>query len=199
MRNLEKSNLLQTRMEVENLDIELLALDVSSTESVEQCVNQIIERDSPADKTEEQAKKLAEQFARAYLVDRKIDEVMKMVALPHLFGWSDSSGVLDNADRLKASYEFAMKSSDYKLAGGKDALEVLEARTYETFLKKETRNFNLANIAVLHSALKKSDQIVHVRVKFDDATIKHIDMDVMVREMDGKPQVVGFLHASTSR
>lgn len=49
MRNLEKSNLLQTRMEVENLDIELLALDVSSTESVEQCVNQIIERTGTID------------------------------------------------------------------------------------------------------------------------------------------------------
>lgn len=155
--------------------------------------------DPPADKTEEHAKKLAEQFARAYLMDRKIDEVMKLVALPHHFGWSDFAGVLDDADRLKASYAFAMKQSDYKLAGGKDALEVLKTRTYETFLKKETRDFNLANIDLFHQVLKKSDQIVQLRVKFDDANVKQVDLEVMVREIDGKPQVVGFLHHSTSR
>lgn len=147
----------------------------------------------PVDKTEEQAKKFAEQFAKAYVVDRNVDEVMKLVALPHHFGWSDFSGVLDSAGRLKASYEVAMKESNYKLAGGKDALEVLETRTYAIFLKKETRNFNLANIAVLHSALKKSDHIVHVRVKFDNANVKQVDLEVMVREIEGKPKVVGFL------
>jgi NAD(P)-dependent dehydrogenase (short-subunit alcohol dehydrogenase family) len=42
MRNLDKSDLIKKRIEAEGLDIELLALDVSSTPSVENCVNQVI-------------------------------------------------------------------------------------------------------------------------------------------------------------
>jgi len=44
MRNLDKSDLIQKRIEAENLDIELLVLDVSSTQSVDKCVKQIIEK-----------------------------------------------------------------------------------------------------------------------------------------------------------
>jgi short-subunit dehydrogenase len=44
MRNLDKSDLIQKRIEAENLDIELLVLDVSSTQSVDKCVKQIIDK-----------------------------------------------------------------------------------------------------------------------------------------------------------
>lgn len=41
MRDLNKSSLLQNRVSSENLDIEILPLDVASTASVEDCINQI--------------------------------------------------------------------------------------------------------------------------------------------------------------
>ncbi|MDY3548074.1 SDR family oxidoreductase [Riemerella anatipestifer] len=44
MRNLDKSNLIKKHIEAENLDIELLLLDVSSAQSVNHCVTQIINR-----------------------------------------------------------------------------------------------------------------------------------------------------------
>jgi short-subunit dehydrogenase len=44
MRDLSKSELIQNRILAENLDVEILQLDVSSTESVVNCINQIVEK-----------------------------------------------------------------------------------------------------------------------------------------------------------
>lgn len=44
MRNLDKAEALQSRINADNLDIEILPLDVASAESVDGCINQIIEK-----------------------------------------------------------------------------------------------------------------------------------------------------------
>jgi len=49
MRNLEKSKLLRARIETEALDMELVQLDVSSTQSVEDCVHYVIEKSGTID------------------------------------------------------------------------------------------------------------------------------------------------------
>jgi NAD(P)-dependent dehydrogenase (short-subunit alcohol dehydrogenase family) len=49
MRNLGKSELLQNRITEEDLDIEILPLDISDPQSVENCINQIIEKEGRID------------------------------------------------------------------------------------------------------------------------------------------------------
>lgn len=49
MRNLAKANALQKRIEEDNLNIEILELDVTKTETIEKVVNTIIEKDGKID------------------------------------------------------------------------------------------------------------------------------------------------------
>ena len=49
MRNLDKAELIQNRIKGEDLDIEILPLDVSSPESVDDCINRIIEKEGRID------------------------------------------------------------------------------------------------------------------------------------------------------
>jgi short-subunit dehydrogenase len=49
MRNLGKSDLIKNRINTESLDIELLTLDVSSSQSINDCVSQIIEKEGKID------------------------------------------------------------------------------------------------------------------------------------------------------
>ena len=49
MRNLDKAELIQNRIKGENLDIEILPLDVSSQQSVDDCINKINEKEGKID------------------------------------------------------------------------------------------------------------------------------------------------------
>jgi short-subunit dehydrogenase len=49
MRNLEKRYLIQNRIDSENLDIEILPLDVTSSQSIEDCISQIIHKETRID------------------------------------------------------------------------------------------------------------------------------------------------------
>ncbi len=149
----------------------------------------------PKDKTKDFNRSLSEKFAKAYLVDKSADDVMKLVALPHFFGWSDLTAIIENENQLKSDYSYSMKHS---LGGakGKDDVKVIDMWTYERFLKDTElgRKLPLENFAHMNKVLKKTDHLVHVRVNSGKPTVvKHFDLYVMIRQIDKSPKVIGFL------
>lgn len=81
MRNLDKSTALQNRINEGNLDIELLPLDVSDAESVNNCIHQIIEK---ADKIDVLINNAGGGFAKT--TEQTTEEEMKWVTDLNYYG-----------------------------------------------------------------------------------------------------------------
>lgn len=138
------------------------------------------------DKAKDLNRALSEKFARANLVDKSADDVLKLVAMSHFFGWSDLTSVIENENQLQSNYSYSMKHS---LGGAKDKddVKVIAMWTYERFLKDTElgRKLPLENFVHMNKVLKKTDHRVHVRVNTDKPTIvKHFELYVMIRQID---------------
>jgi hypothetical protein len=71
-----------------NNSLALLAI-VTSLGSIPTFANE-----PPADKAKDSLQELGAEFATAYLVDQSADDVMKLVAMPHYFGWGDLTDII---------------------------------------------------------------------------------------------------------
>jgi len=141
------------------------------------------------DKLDEQAKAVAEKFTKAFVVDMKVDSVMKLVAVPYISISGDPKEekklqVLNKVEDVRKQFLAAMEGK--KPLTGK--LVFKEIITYEKLTAKEKppEEFRKA----LDEVLKKSDRIVTVRLgEKDDGS--YAEVITFVSWRDGEPKVVG--------
>jgi hypothetical protein len=139
------------------------------------------------DKLDEQAKAVAEKFTRAFVVDKKMDSVMKLVAVPYISisGPQEEKKlqVLNKVEDVRKQILAAMEGK--KPITGK--LTCKEVTTYEKSIASENppEEFRKA----LDEVLKKSDRLVMVRVSEKEVGIS-TEVIVFVSWSDGEPKVV---------
>jgi hypothetical protein len=142
------------------------------------------------DKLDEQAKAIAEKFTRAFLMDMKVDDVMKLVAVPYISFSADPNEekkvqVLSKADDVRKRFLVAMEAK--KPLTGK--LTFKEVVAYEKAAAEEKPPEELRK--ALDEVLKKTDRIVKVRLgEKEDGSF--VEVITFVSWRDGQPKVVGY-------
>jgi hypothetical protein len=142
------------------------------------------------DKLDEQAKAVAEKFTRAFVVDMKVDDVMKLVAVPYIYFSADPKEekkpqVLNKADDVRKQFLAAMEAK--KPLTGK--LTFKEVIAYEKLATEEKPPEKLRK--ALDEVLKKTDRIVKVRLgEKEDGSFAEVI--TLVSWRDGQPKVVGY-------
>jgi hypothetical protein len=176
------------KLMIRNLLLGILAVGTLAVPGY--CDNEIADQVAVKVK-EKQARTVSKQFVKAFFKHRDLEDVMDLVAVPHGYDWGDLSNVIGTLDELKEVYEIAVeKEQRFRPDREKWSFELLEARTYEEYLAKEGQNIQPAKRKLYDAIMKKTDWLVHVRMKYkgrDDANLW-----VWVGSRDGDARVVGW-------
>jgi hypothetical protein len=140
------------------------------------------------DKVDEQAKAVAEQFTKSFLVEKNADSAMKLVAVPFFLNVSaEDFKIVDihNIDTLKKHFSMVLDKKPQAIKG----LVIKKVSSGETVLAdaRITREMREA----LEKGLKKTDRVVDLRTPArDDGSFAEVR--VLVASRDGQAKVVGY-------
>jgi hypothetical protein len=128
-----------------------------------------------------QAKMVSEQFATALYLDKDVPGVMKLVGVPFLWPYGDSSGPVKMVDDLKKKIETLLSQHEAL----KGTIKIYGTAAYEELPGEKPAD------PAWNKVLKKSDQVVGLSIKQEGA--EGISLYVMVAWPDDRPSVVGFV------
>ncbi len=136
------------------------------------------------DKLDEEAKAVAEEFTKSFLVEMNVDNVMKVVAVPFYIR-KDKIDDVHKFDDVRKHFSAVLAKKPQAIKG----LAIKKVTSCEKMLTDKKIEGEMRE--VLEKGMKKTDRIVDMRTPVRDDG-GYAEVTILVAWRDGKVKVVGY-------